>query len=125
MSGLYGAVACVRNVKNPIHAARAVLDNAPHNFLIGSTADEFAREQGIEMVPNHYFSTTTRRAYWEERRNPAEDLSTVGAVALDLHGHLAAAGSTGGMTGKTKGRLGDTAILGAGIYADENVAVAW
>lgn len=79
------------------------------------------------MVPNDYFTTNTRKSHWEARvkklHTPSDDLETVGAVALDLHGNLAAAGSTGGMTGKMKGRLGDTAVAGEGIYADKSVTI--
>lgn len=81
------------------------------------------------MVSNEYFTTTTRKRHWEKRNGkkqmPAEDLETVGVVALDLYGNLAAAGSTGGTTFKMKGRLGDTAVLGAGLYVSKNVAVVW
>lgn len=119
----------MRKIKNPIKAARAVLDHGRHVFLSGSAADDFAEFSGIEMVSNEYFTTATRKRHWEKRHGraplPAEDLETVGAVALDLHNNLAAAGSTGGITYKMKGRLGDTAIMGAGLYVTKNVAVVW
>jgi len=119
----------VRKVKNPILAARAVLEHGRRTFLIGPAADEFAQTSGVEMVPNDYFTTDMRKTHWEKRVDKAsvasEDLETVGAVALDLQGHLAAAGSTGGLTCKMNGRLGDTAVMGAGLYVDENIAVVW
>ena len=128
-SGKNGAVACVRAAKHPIHAARAVLDGARQKFLVGPAADKFASQSGLEMVPNAYFTTGTRKSHWETRMakcSPiSQDLETVGAVALDVHGGLAAAGSTGGMTGKMKGSIGDTPVLGAGIFADEEVALVW
>lgn len=81
------------------------------------------------MVSNDYFTTATKKARWESRvgkvLEPSEDLETVGAVALDLHGNLAAASSTGGLTGKLKGVIGDPAIIGAGLSVDQNVAVIW
>ena len=81
------------------------------------------------MASNDYFTTATKKARWEARARktlgPPEDLETVGAVALDLHGNLAAASSTGGLTCKMKGRVGDTAIIGAGLSVDQNVAVIW
>ena len=81
------------------------------------------------MVSNDYFTTATKKARWEARAGtasePSHDLETVGAVALDLHGNLAAASSTGGLTGKMKGRVGDTAIFGAGLSVDQNLAVVW
>ena len=128
-SGEYGAVACVRNVKNPIKAARAVMNHGTYSFLVGLAADQLAQVSGLEMVTNDYFTTESRRVHWEQRGHTklisAGELGTVGAVALDIHGHLAAAGSTGGLTGKVTGRVGDTAIMGAGIYVDQDVAVAW
>ena len=128
-SGSYGAVACVRNVKNPVHAARSVMDGGRQKFLVGEAADKYAQESGLEVVPNEYFTTTARKAHLQSRpqksRMTGEDLETVGAVALDLSGNLAAAGSTGGLTGKMRGRVGDTSVVGAGIFADENVAVVW
>ncbi|KAF8418617.1 putative L-asparaginase [Tirmania nivea] len=129
-SQAYGAVACLKETKNPIDAARAVLESKHHVFLVGVAADEFARKSRLEMVPNDYFTTDMRRSHWELRKGEsnttvvqAGDLDTVGAVALDSHGHLAAAASTGGMTGKLEGRLGDAAIMGAGLFVNDKVAV--
>ena len=128
-SGKNGAVACVRAAKHPIHAARAVLDSARQKFLVGPAADKFASQSGLEMVPNAYLTTQTRKSHWETRMakdSPtSQDLEMVGAVALDVHGDLAAAGSTGRMTGKMKGGISDTPILGAGIFANQDVALVW
>jgi len=122
-------VACVQNVKNPINASRAVLDHGRACFLVGPATDEFAKSQGLEMVSDDSFTTNTRKSHWEvyikNSTMSSDDLETVGAVALDLHGNLAAAGCTGGMTGKMNGRLGYTAVVGAGIYADKTVTIAW
>lgn len=120
-----GAIAGVRHVRNPIDLARAVMDKSPHVMLIGEGAEEFALTQGMALVPNDYFYTPARRAQLERvlqgRLQPENELSalgTVGAVALDSQGNLAAATSTGGMTNKRYGRVGDSPIIGAGTYAD-------
>ncbi|MCJ7453504.1 MAG: isoaspartyl peptidase/L-asparaginase [Steroidobacteraceae bacterium] len=118
-----GSVTGVRQVRNPVELARLVMDRSPHVMLSGPGADDFAIEMGLEQVPNEYFSTERRRAELErhlrgEARSGDEAvLGTVGAVALDSHGNLAAATSTGGMTGKKWGRIGDSPIIGAGTYA--------
>lgn len=138
-----GAVAGIRHVKNPIGLARLVMDRSPHVMLIGEGAEKFAREQGLEFVPNTYFRTPYRerelqRALDRERedaRGSSGDeagtprggtiTGTVGAVALDRAGNLAAATSTGGMTNKRYGRVGDSPIIGAGTYANnESCAVS-
>ena len=124
-----GAVAGIRHVKNPIELARRVMDGSPHVMLIGEGAEKFAREQGLELVPNSYFHTPQREQELQRvlRREAQGDagapipgtlLGTVGAVALDREGNLAAATSTGGMTDKRYGRVGDSPIIGAGTYAD-------
>lgn len=123
-----GAVAGVQHVKNPIDLARAVMEKSPHVMLAGAGAEEFALEQGLTMVPNSYFRTEARvkqleRAQQEERQKnlpPTRTSSTgtVGAVALDRNGNLAAATSTGGMTNKRPGRIGDSPLIGAGTYAN-------
>lgn len=119
----------MQRIKNPVTAARAVLDHGRHVFLVGSAADDFAQSSGIEVVSNEYFTTTRRKLSWEKRnsRNPvlAEDFEAVGAVALDLYGNLAAAGSAGGTSSKMNGRLGDTAVMGAGLYVSKGIAVIW
>lgn len=129
-----GAATGIKHVKNPIKLARAVLDSSVHVFLSGAGADEFAREQGLEMVENDYFYTKSR---WESLQKvlkqekaavaefPDSKFGTVGAVALDKKGNLAAATSTGGMTNKRYGRIGDSPIIGAGTYANnETCAVS-
>ena len=121
-----GAVAEVSMTKNPIRLARAVMEKSPHVFLAGDGADRFSKEQELDQVPNSYFSTPYRRGQLEEMKTKkvsALDVEykygTVGAVALDARGHVAAATSTGGTTGKRWGRVGDSPIIGAGTYADD------
>ncbi len=121
-----GAVAAVTATKNPIGLARAVMEKSPHVFLAGEGADRFSKEQGLEQVPNDYFTTPDRRRQLEEfKTNKVSAIEveykygTVGAVALDARGHVAAATSTGGTTGKRWGRVGDSPIIGAGTYADD------
>ena len=120
-----GAVSGLQHVKNPIDLARLVMDKSPHVMLVGEGAEEFAKLQGVEMVPNEYFRTPARQRQLERslrgqvtRENDLEAFGTVGAVAIDLYGNLAAATSTGGMTGKRWGRVGDSPIIGAGTYAN-------
>ncbi len=119
-----GSVAGVRTVKNPIHLARLVMEQSKHVLLVGEGAEAFARSQGIPAVNNHWFDTRRRRE--ELRKALAENkFGTVGCVALDTQGHLAAATSTGGLTNKRWGRVGDAPIIGAGTYAnDRNCAVS-
>lgn len=121
-----GAVAGLSRTKNPIKLARAVMEKSPHVFLIGNGAEEFAREQGVEETDPAWFYTQER---WEqlqklkEQKLTAYDVDhkygTVGAVAVDAKGHMAAATSTGGMTGKRWDRVGDAPVIGAGTYADD------
>jgi beta-aspartyl-peptidase (threonine type) len=133
-----GAVAGVTHVRNPIDLARAVMERSPHVMMVGAGAEAFARQQGIELVEESYFFTEHRwrslqAAQEAERRRGEEDraaaggdlwgpsarrMGTVGAVALDQRGDLAAGTSTGGMTNKRWGRVGDAPIIGAGTYAD-------
>ena len=118
-----GAVTGVRNVRNPIMLARLVMERSPHVMLAGEGAEEFALEQGLEPVPNNYFTTERRQRELElllEGKKAAGRealMGTVGAVALDAHGNVSAATSTGGMTGKKWGRIGDSPIIGSGTYA--------
>lgn len=138
-----GAVASVTTIKNPITAARAVMEKSQHVMMVGAGAEKFARQQGLEIVDPSYFYTEER---WQgllkvraqdpdsvalDHGNKATTLlkqpgnhdykyGTVGAVALDMQGNLAAATSTGGMTNKKFGRIGDAPIIGAGTYADNN-----
>jgi len=117
-----GAVAVVSGVKNPVSLARLVMERTPHVFLQGEGAMALAREQGIELRGSDYFWTAERwDALQQARRrsltSPNQELGTVGAVALDRQKNLAAATSTGGMTNKRVGRIGDSPIIGAGTYA--------
>jgi beta-aspartyl-peptidase (threonine type) len=121
-----GAVAGVRSTRNPIVLARAVMEQSPHVFLAGSGADAFARAHGIEAAEAGWFETAERRRQLDEiLANPGAPFDvgmkygTVGAVARDVHGHVAAATSTGGLTGKKWGRVGDSPLIGAGTYADD------
>ncbi len=118
-----GAVAGVHHVKNPIRLARAVMEQSEHVFFIGDGAEKFAQEKGLELVDESYFFTEARwqslqKAKAKDSLTEKEKHGTVGAVALDQHGNLAAATSTGGMTNKKFGRIGDSPIIGAGTYAD-------
>ena len=134
-----GAVAGVETIRNPVKLARAVMEHSPHVMMISAGAERFADTQPqIERVANDWFDTETRRAQLdqEQARERAEDVDadaenlrgkyfgTVGAVALDTHGDLAAATSTGGMTNKRYGRVGDSPVIGAGTWADERCAVS-
>lgn len=117
-----GAIAGVTHLKNPITAARLVMEKSPHVFLIGDGAERFARQNGLDWVDPKYFYTEERweelaQAKKQEAKTPHQ-WGTVGAVALDKHGNLAAATSTGGMVNKQYGRVGDTPIIGGGTYAD-------
>jgi L-asparaginase / beta-aspartyl-peptidase len=130
-----GAVASVRHVRNPIELARRVMEKSRHVLLVGSGAEEFALEERFTLVPNHYFRTAERveQLEFEQRgkrvsdlvppspQSPVSAMGTVGAVALDVEGNLAAATSTGGMTNKRPGRVGDSPIIGAGTYARNGV----
>ena len=122
-----GAVCGLTQIKNPVELARAVMERSVHVMLAGSGAEEFAQSVGFEFVPQSYFYTDARWNQLQRIRGGDTSLSaltishigTVGAVALDAHGHLAAATSTGGMTGKRYHRIGDSPIIGAGTYADD------
>jgi len=123
-----GAVASVRHVKNPVELARRVMEKSRHVLLVGGGAEEFALEEGFGLVPNLYFRTPERLSQLEreQRGERVSDLvppalGTVGAVARDRDGNLAAATSTGGMTNKRPGRVGDSPIIGAGTYAKNGV----
>ncbi len=116
-----GAVGGLTTVKNPIMLARLVMEKTPHVLLIGDGAEKFAEDMQVERVLNEYFSTPHSKERWErsQRMPDAKDkIGTVGCVALDTHGNLAAATSTGGMTNKAFGRVGDSPIIGAGTFAD-------
>ena len=111
-----GAVAAVRRIRNPVLAARAVMENTRHVLLAGDGAERFARKQGLKLESPAYFRTPRQAEALRLRRG--RNHGTVGAVALDGDGNLAAATSTGGYTGKMPGRIGDSPIIGAGTYAD-------
>jgi beta-aspartyl-peptidase (threonine type) len=121
-----GAVCGVAHVKNPVELARAVMEHSEHVMLAGAGAEDFALSRGFTLMPRDYFYTPERWRQLERIRAGETGLSaltishvgTVGAVARDLRGNLAAATSTGGMTGKRYNRIGDTPIIGAGTYAD-------
>jgi beta-aspartyl-peptidase (threonine type) len=122
-----GAVAGLRTTRAPISLARQLLEHGPHLFLSGKGADEFAREHDLEQVDNHWFEVPERRRQLEELLasggfDDEVKYGTVGAVAVDLDGHLAVATSTGGLTAKRWGRVGDAPLIGAGTYADDRSA---
>ncbi|MDX2191117.1 MAG: isoaspartyl peptidase/L-asparaginase [Bacteroidota bacterium] len=122
-----GAVAAIRNVKNPIVLSRRVMDNSGFVLLVGRGAEEFARVCGLDFEDNQYFYTDYRFQQWQAIKEGTEAVvdhfepkkfGTVGAVARDIRGNLAAATSTGGLTNKRYGRVGDTSVIGAGTYAN-------
>ena len=141
-----GAVAGVAHLRNPVRAARAVMDDGTHVLLTGAGAEALAREKGLVFVEPSYFSIPARREQLVRMRDAgrvvldhdgaastaasdpkppldeADKFGTVGAVALDRHGHLAAATSTGGMTNQRVGRVGDSPLIGSGTYADDRTA---
>ena len=138
-----GAVVGMRTTRHPIRAAHRLLERGWPVMLAGEASDHYAEREGLEQVERSWFATDLRHAQWrkwkEQRLRPGatdeEDAlldhdgeedgwGTVGAVALDVHGNVAAATSTGGMTGKPRGRVGDTPIIGAGTWADTTVAVS-
>lgn len=143
-----GAVACVHGVRNPIRAARVVMEASRHVLMVGEGAMAFLREHGVDFEPESYFHTEQRLTQLHEAQKrdffgmvldhdgasaaaakaaPLDEktkMGTVGAVALDREGRLASATSTGGMTNKLPGRVGDTPIIGAGCYADDVAAVS-
>jgi beta-aspartyl-peptidase (threonine type) len=123
-----GAVTGATATKNPIELARAIMEHSPHVFLSREGADQFSREQGLEQAGPEWFATPERRLQLDLMRESEhyfdEQLKygTVGAVAVDVRGHVAAATSTGGLTGKRWGRIGDSPLIGAGTYADDRSA---
>jgi beta-aspartyl-peptidase (threonine type) len=121
-----GAVAGATATRNPVTLARAIMEKSPHVMLSGPGADQFSRDQGLEQAGPEWFSIPERRRQLEEMKANGAGwfdvdmkYGTVGAVALDRGGHVAAATSTGGITGKRWGRIGDSPIIGAGTYADD------
>ncbi len=143
-SGKAGAVAGVSRIKNPVAAARAVMDHSPHVLLSGEGAAQFAEKHGVETADSAYFANPERLDQLRRIRKKEEAVldhdadqgmqpgtdsadhkyGTVGAVALDRYGNLAAATSTGGMTNKRYGRIGDSPLIGAGTYANRNCAIS-
>ncbi|MDP9177681.1 MAG: isoaspartyl peptidase/L-asparaginase [Gemmatimonadota bacterium] len=130
-----GAVAGLHHIRNPIVLARLVMEKSPHVMMIGDGAEVFAREQGITMTPESYFITAARMKQYLDRKkadaeknksapSPKGEFGTVGAVALDKTGNLAAGTSTGGISMKRFGRVGDAPIIGAGTYANSTCAVS-
>lgn len=124
-----GAVTGVSATKNPISLARAVMERSNHVLLSREGADQFSREQDLEQAPPEWFATEERRAALDDMRSRGEDYfdvdlkyGTVGAVAVDMAGHVAAATSTGGITGKRWARVGDSPLIGCGTYADDRAA---
>lgn len=123
-----GAVCGVSNIKNPVKLARAIMDHSEHVVLCGAGAEEFARLRHLQFEDNEYFYTEQRYKQWQQALledkvqldHSDKKFGTVGAVALDLHGNLAASTSTGGMTNKKYGRMGDSPVIGAGTYANNN-----
>lgn len=116
-TGMAGAVAGVTTVKHPVSAARAVMEKSEHVMLAGRGADLFAAEQGLEIVDPSWFFTQERYEGWKRAKEKINKKGTVGAVALDKKGNLAAATSTGGMSMKRYGRVGDAPVIGAGTFA--------
>jgi len=121
-----GAVTGVTATRNPVSLARAVMEKSPHVMLSREGADQYSRENDLEQAPPEWFATEERRRQLEELKSTPggwfdEEMKygTVGAVALDVHGHVAAATSTGGVTGKRWGRIGDSPIVGAGTWASD------
>jgi beta-aspartyl-peptidase (threonine type) len=122
-----GAVAGIKTTRAPISLARRLMDHGPHVFLSGEAADRFAAAAGLEQVPNDFFILPERRRQLDEAlaAGSAADpikYGTIGAVAVDLDGNVAAATSTGGITAKRWGRIGDSPLIGAGTYADNRSA---
>jgi beta-aspartyl-peptidase (threonine type) len=130
-NGAYGAVGCCKTIKNPIAAASLVL-TMKASLLVGPISEQtlLSTHTSLATIPNASFDTPYQRAIWETKRisqdssGPVEP-ETVGIVVLDKFGALAVAGSTGGLLNKPVGRLGDTAIPGAGLFANTRVAIAW
>jgi beta-aspartyl-peptidase (threonine type) len=124
-----GAVTGATATKNPIGLARAIMEHSPHVFLSREGADQFSRDRGLEQAGPEWFATPERRRQLDEMKesedayfDEALKYGTVGAVAVDAQGHVAAATSTGGLTGKRWGRIGDSPLIGAGTYADDRSA---
>lgn len=125
-TGKTGGVSTVKIIKNPILAAKAVMEHSRHTVFCAEGAEDFAKAQGLKIVENKYFITRERKSAWKQFRkekeyNAAKALGTVGAVAMDQNGNIAAATSTGGLTDKAPGRVSDSALPGAGTWAKNGV----
>jgi L-asparaginase / beta-aspartyl-peptidase len=118
-----GAVGAVRGIRNPVCLARAILDDGRHVMLAGCEAEAFARAHGVPTCAPESLITASQRQRWQERRDTGA-MGTVGAAAVDRAGHVAAATSTGGIFYKLPGRVGDSAVIGAGTYADDALGAA-
>lgn len=118
-----GAVAVVRAVRHPVRLARALMDDGRHVLLVGPEADEFARTHGVETCRPEDLRTDRQVQRWQQQRQGTA-MGTVGAAAVDRAGHVAAATSTGGISDKLPGRVGDSAVIGAGTYADDLLGAA-
>jgi beta-aspartyl-peptidase (threonine type) len=125
-----GAAIQLKHVKNPIQLAKQIMLHSRHTMISGKDAESIAKNQGLSIVPQHYFDTPTRKSLltkWRSTHYYKDErlmFGTVGAVAIDKQGHLAAGTSTGGITGKLEGRIGDSPLIGAGTYADQHCAVS-
>ncbi|MEM2446420.1 MAG: isoaspartyl peptidase/L-asparaginase [Candidatus Bathyarchaeia archaeon] len=119
-----GAVGAVRNILHPVSLARLVMEKTPHVLIVGEGALRLARLYGMEEVPLESLVTERQRLQWKNAGHFPYEGDTVGAVAIDKNGHVAAATSTGGLIGKLPGRLGDTPLIGCGTYADDLAGAA-
>ncbi len=119
-----GAVGAVRDVRHPIDAALRLMEDGRHVLLVAEGASRWARQAGLEMVSNDLFKTERQRRHWDRALAEATELDTVGAVAVDAEGHTAAAVSTGGVYGKLPGRIGDSPVPGAGLFANDRAGAA-
>jgi L-asparaginase / beta-aspartyl-peptidase len=117
----WGAVAAVNRVSHPISVARRILEEKSH-FLVAEGAEQFAAEHGCEMCEPTSLVSEEQQQIWEQEQSPENNSQTVGCVALDMYGNLAAGTSTGGLENQPPGRVGDTAIVGCGLYADSRGA---
>jgi len=117
----WGAVAAVQRVAHPISVARRILEEKSH-FLVAQGAERFAEEQGCEMCEPDSLISEEQRQMWEQEQMPEDRSATVGCVAIDIHGNLVAGTSTGGLENQPPGRIGDTAVVGSGLYADSRGA---
>lgn len=127
-----GAVAAVKRVKNPITLAKTLMERGKHLFMVSRGAEEFAQSMNIEFMPEDYFHSENKYAQWkllreqeaQGKKNAAKDHGTAGAVALDSKGNLAAGTTTGGLTNKWPGRVGDSPLIGSGTFANDICAVS-